>query len=177
MPRTYNQSIVKDPNAAGSAILKDNPSADGTRGLCLNDGDTLVLAIDTTSFPSTTVFQSVTFYPTSDETRNGVPLNFAAAAPASRRKVQGSPSAPRSGSVDLFTVTWTSADLKQPISFYDMEGGSGVLDAAWFSIVLYDSASGTSWTLDPELVNTSGNQVGWQPAPAATLSRVAVVAV
>jgi hypothetical protein len=181
MPQTYTQSIVKDPNASGSAVLSGNPSSNGSRGLCLNDGDTFRLTIDTKSFPSTTLFQSITFFPTSDETRNGVTLTFPAAPPSlpptSARKVQGTPNAPRSGTVDLFTVTWTTADLTQPLALTDIEGGSSVQDSAWFAVVLHDPQSNTSWTLDPELVNTSGNQVGWQPAPAATLSRVAVVAV
>jgi len=55
-----------DP-AARTAKLKDDPTQGGTSGFHFGRGDTLVIAIDTTSLPLGTVFKSVSFYPTADE--------------------------------------------------------------------------------------------------------------
>ncbi|MFO0873923.1 MAG: hypothetical protein U0575_08135 [Phycisphaerales bacterium] len=168
-----NASIVKNDATAKTARLNGDPTAGGTKGLFFDDGDSLQLSIDTTSFPAGTKFKQVTFFPTSNQSSSapgtGTIIFNRSASPQTVTGQRGSGT-----NVTLFTVSWTTSDLTKPLTIGDVEGVAAD-DCAWFSVVMTDP-SGNDWTLDPELVNTGGaSSPGWQPVRAATLARIVSV--
>lgn len=173
---TTNVSIQKADATRRTAKMAGDPSAGGTKGLYFDNGDSLVLSIDSTSFGAGARFTSITFFPTSDESVNAsgqVSVGFAGTSPglATRtiagRRVAGGPQ------TNMFTLSWTPTDLTRPITITDIEGNANN-DCGWFSLVITDS-SGSVWTMDPELVNTSGATPGWQPVKPATMSQMVAI--
>ncbi|HMN97051.1 MAG TPA: hypothetical protein PKC43_02785 [Phycisphaerales bacterium] len=162
---------IQKSSAAGRATMKGDPSAGGTRALIENSGDEVSLEIDGSSFPAGTQFKRVSFFPTSDESAGAtgarrIDLDTTdSPVTISGRRADGS-------TVTLFTMTWNRGNRSQPVLITDAEAAGG--DVAWFSVDVIEPTGSTTrtWTLDPELVNTSGGSPGWGPTRPATLTAI-----
>lgn len=172
MPTATQVSIQKDDATKRTAKMANNPSAGGTKGLFFAASDSLVLSIDTGSFGSGAKFKSITFFPTSDEsgTASGTAaIVFAGTDRGTKTTTIAGRRTAGGAATNMFSVSWTPTDTTQPVAIADVEGGPNT-DAGWFAVIVTDS-SGVDWTMDPELVNTSGgsSSTGWQPARPATM--------
>jgi hypothetical protein len=178
MSNVNNVTVTKSANR-GIAVLAGDPSNSGNNALYFDDGDSLIITIDASRFAAGTTFNTVTFYPTSDESANApgravLDLSNASKYGAGSATVTGVRI--NSTNETLFRVTWTLNDLTKPITISDIEG-IAANDSAWFSVTMSEpgSPSPSTWTLDPEIVNTSGNQLpGWGPKKPATLQTISV---
>ena len=169
---TTTVMVQRNDPAMHTATLKDDPTLSGTQGFHFGRGDTLVIAIDTTSLPLGTVFKSISFYPTADESvpmgtetwvRIDLPNLPSGEVVISGRRSYGGPN------INMFILNWTATDLNDPIRITDMEHTNGS-DCSGVRIVVTDPTV-LDWTLDPELVNTSGggSSSGWGPVRPATM--------
>lgn len=121
---------------------------------CLGDGDSVMAQIGT-AFGAGANITAMNFFVSSPNKASGARfMRFTTSSVANKSTIVTYPSGGPPNSTTLFGVS--APMTRQTITITDDEGTPNTDQHVWFTIEVTDS-TGKVWTLDPEVINTTGN--------------------